>query len=258
MPISISQLPKEVGPKFIERRFASREHYQILLAHFQKMGLEFHSDRAQVMIGVNVEDDYEKPSTTLPFVIGILPSFKSFNFEDEASHIAASIVGYRTETTATFIAAYVVVNHRPLGLGDFTLVEFDADGQLVETFVPIDELRCATPESLAEQMGQAPINPEQWDQDAGAPNITDTSTLAALAYNGMFDRYAVPLYPPGSVQRLLNDTPVTEKFSLAVRQRYSDTLASISFCTSTSTSSNICTSTSSSSFTVSKDKKLDK
>jgi len=240
------------GEKFVNYRFADQTNFGILKTYFENLELEFIYSRTQVFVSLNSDnDDSGAESISYPYALGVVPTFKSFNFETESSHMAGSIVGLVSKGVATFIGALATVSHNPLQVTSIKLIEVNPDGTINETLVERAQIESESPEDLATVMGSPNIELSQWKLEIPATtNIGDTSALANIAFNNIIsDQYASPLYPDGGVQRLLNDSTIADKFSLAVRQRYQVALlGGIKACCSTSTSCNGCTSSSCSCF----------
>jgi hypothetical protein len=240
-----------IGERFVESRFEQFQNFQLLKNYFTSKGMNFINERSQIFIAVNSDDKNGVPQSSTPFCIGVVPTFESFDFKTTSSHNAASIVGYVTDDSATFIGVEVNVNHDPLEIASFTLVEIDPNAEIVTNEVLRREVSLMTPEEIATALGVPDIDISKWNLNLATTNIGDTSALASMAFNNIInDNFASPLYPSGGVQRLLNDNTLADKFSLAVRQRYSTAIGSIMVCTSTSTSCNGCTSSSSSSISI--------
>lgn len=186
-------------------------------------------------------------SMSNPFAIGVVPTFKNFDFGSETDHIAGSIVGLVSKGVATFIGALATVNHDPLEVSSIKLIEVNPDETITETLVTRAQIQSESPEDLAVTMGSPNIDLSKWKlEGAATTNIGDTSALASIAFNNIItDQYSSPMYPTGGVQKLLNDSTIADKFSLAVRQRYQVALfGGFKACCSSSTSCNGCTSTS--------------
>jgi hypothetical protein len=240
-----------IGERFVNSRFDQFASFQTLKTYFENQNMDFIYERAQVFVAVNTDDVNGLPQSSLPFCIGVVPTFESFDFNNSPSHNAASIVGYVTDNAATFIGVEVSVNHSPLELASFKLVEINQNGGIETNIVLRSQVNSETPEALANALGVPDINILDWNLSLATTNIADTSALASMAFNNIInDSYASGLYPIGGVQRLLNDNTLADKFSLAIRQRYSDAIDSIMVCTSTSTSCNGCTSSSTSSVSL--------
>jgi hypothetical protein len=240
-----------IGERFVDSRFEQFQNFQTLKSYFENRNMNFIYERAQIFVAVNSDDENGSAQASLPFCIGVVPTFKTFDFYNSPSHNAASIVGYVTENSAMFIGVEVTVKHSPLELASFTLVEIGQNGEIETNEILRSEINLKTPEEIANALGVPDIDISQWNLNLATTNIGDTSALASMAFNNIInDNYASSLYPDGGVQRLLNDNTLADKFSLAVRQRYSNAIGSIMVCTSTSTSCNGCTSSSSSSISL--------
>lgn len=256
------QLPSSMSEDYFNNRLMKLDRFQVFLNYFREQGVEFIPERTQVFIftnpfGVsssanNDEADNHTPSNSA--IISISPSFKKFDAEAK-EHVAFSIVTLITCGAVTVIGSKAEVDHNlscehPYGIKSLSVIEQPSSkSPLIESSVDRDKLMNYSFAELAKVMGYPEVNKAEWIKGGAAPNTPDTIYIAAASYNAILnDKYASPLYPREGLISLNEDSVLTQKFALAIRDRYSTALASSSWCTSTSTSCNGCTSTSSSTF----------
>ncbi len=262
------QLPASMNDDFFNNRLLSLQRFQEFLNYFQEQGTEFIPSRTQVFIYTNpfgnsfISDrndksaDKKTPSDSA--IISISPSFKKFNPEAE-EHSAFSIVTMITSKAVTVIGAEAVIDHnincdKLFGIKSLSIIEkSSANSFLTKSSVDRTELENYSSAELASIMGKPNVVANEWVKSGAAPNTPDTIYIAAAAYKSILnDNYSAPLYPEIGLLSLNEDSGLTQKFALAIRDRYSKALSSSSWCTSTSTSCNGSTSSSSSTFSVSK------
>lgn len=261
------QLPSSMSSDYFNNRLLKLERFQAFLNYFQEQGVEFIPERTQVFVFTNPFGDSlplnsgresaiaqgQTPSNSA--IISVSPSFKKFD-SDAEEHVAYSIVTLITCGAVTVIGSEAVVDHdlscdHPYGIKSLSIIEQSSlSSPLTKSTVGRDDLVDYTSAELAKIMGYPEVNSREWVRGGAAPNTPDTIYIAAASYKAILnDKYASPLYPEAGLASLNEDSGLTQKFALAIRDRYSTALAAASWCTSTSTSCNGCTSSSSSTFT---------
>lgn len=259
------QLPSSMSEDYFNNRLMKLDRFQMFLNYFKEQGVEFIPERTQVFIFTNPFGDSTSPNNEKDIdanghipsnsaIISISPSFKKFD-SDAKEHVAFSIVTLITCGAVTVIGSEAEVDHdlsceHPYGIKSLSVIEQPSSkSPLTKSTVDRNELIDYSYAELAKIMGYPEVNKAEWIRGGAAPNTPDTIYIAAASYNAILnDKYASPLYPKEGLISLNEDSGLTQKFALAIRDRYSTALSSSSWCTSTSTSCNGCTSTSSSTF----------
>jgi uncharacterized membrane protein YgcG len=221
MASNFSVLGNKFARTFVEVQCEPNPQYQALKNYLKACGLGGDHNRDLAIMGVNNDPDKSgNDFASAPFLLIIVPTFVPFDVQLQPSHQAASIAGYFTNGVASFNAVVTTISHNPVQFSDFTLVELDPNNNIVTTPVTREQLQNNTPGSLADLMGMANIDPNQWNAiwptlgqtDLAAATVTVLGTLATDDYEG-------PLYGPGGLATLLDDSTVASRFAQAISLR---------------------------------------
>lgn len=241
----MSQLSPGMASAYMKSLMARQQNIQLFIDFFN--GFEFHLDRSKVFSYFPFYDGAGPvPRVALNF-LGILPSFKSFDYHTDPSHQAISIVVHHT---GNVLAASVTVNHNPFEIVDYTVYEINPyNGNIASATISTNDLDSYPVDGGAALIGMPTVDPSMWQPQYNTLNPADEAAVVALTFGQLInDSYAQPLYPPGAITMLLSQTPSVQKFASVNYSRYKQALGQGSWCTSTSTSCNACSSTSTSSF----------
>jgi len=237
-------LPPQVGGSMVNQ-FLENQDFLTMYQFFTAQGFQFIPERAKVSIYVVPPDPEAAPEP--PAVLMILPSFRTFQPTDP-SHEAVSIVALsQCERIGGVTAAGVVVGHNPYQLLQMSFFDISH-----EATVPIitkhsasrTEIQNMSVQELAALLGPLPPPPSN-AQPAPVMELPSMRSLTATVFKNLLtDAFAAPLYPPGGISSLLNDTQLVQKWTEVQRARFPTGSVGLTVCTSTS--SNACSSTSSS------------
>ncbi len=221
MALNFSVLGNKFARTFQEVQCESHAQYRALKAYITGLGLGGDHDRDMAIMGVNNDPDSAgNEFASAPFLIIVVPTSTQFDVQNQPSHKSASIVGYFTNGVASFNAVVTTVNHNPVQISDFTLVELDPDNNIVTTQVTREQLQNNTPTSLAELMGIANINANQWNAVWPTFEQTDLAAIAGTVLGTLAtDKVEGPLYGTEGIATLLGDSTISGRFAQAVSLR---------------------------------------
>ncbi len=221
MASNFTVLGNKFARTFVEVQCESHAQYQTLKNYVTGLGLGGDHNRDMAIMGVNNDPDGNgNEFASAPFLVVVIPTNTPFSLQNQPSHQSASIVGYFTNGVASFNAVVTTVNHNPVQINDFTLVELDANNNVVTTQVNRAQLLNNTPGSLAALMGMANINPEQWDSIWPTFEQTDLAAVAGTILGTLTtDDYEGPLYGTEGRAALLRDSTISGRFAQAISLR---------------------------------------
>jgi hypothetical protein len=247
MASNFSVLGNKFARTFVEVQCEQHAQYLALISYLKSLGLGGNHNRDMAFIGVNADPDTSGNSfASAPFLVVIVPTFVRFDVLRQPSHQAASIVGYFTDGIASFNAVITTVNHSPTQITDFTLVEFDPNNNIVTTSVTRQQLLNNSPQLVAELMGAANIDANQWNTIWPTFGQADLAAVAGVALGTLAtDDYEGPLYSPSGLATLLDDSTVASRFSQAVSLRTAAAQGVVAMAGSSSTCAGSTSSTTS-------------
>jgi hypothetical protein len=236
---TVIQLPPSHAVAYMERVFSLSEPAQKMKQIYEEQGYQFFFDRARVYLYEQLVDGH--PVANL---LGILPSFVVAKRSD-AFHRA---VGISVGNQGGVMGGGVKVEHNPFRISEFSISEFNADGEFKTRTVTTDELSSLSEDEVAKRLGDADVDPRKYDAKASPPPSGEDQNAIVNAFFQQLplDPLASPLYPPDGLRSLMEQIPLMQKFARVNQVRYNQVAALRGgSCSCSSSSCNWCTSTSS-------------
>ncbi len=221
MASNFTVLGNKFARTFVEVQCEQHAQYQALKNYITNLGLGGDHSRDMAVMGVNNDPNSAgNDFASAPFLAIIVPTAIPFDLQNQPSHKSASIVGYFTNGVASFNAVVTTINHNPVQITDFTLVELDTDNNIVTNLVTRDQIKNNTPATLAGLMGTANIDPEQWDEIWPTFEQTDLAAIAGTILGKLVtDDIEGALYGTEGMAMLLGDGTLSGRFAQAVSLR---------------------------------------
>ena len=226
-----SQLPSDAAKNFYETRLVKDPLFQRYYNHYTDQGFVFIPERALLFMGVRWSPVPGATKVGEPYLLCILPSFKTFDHSKQPTHQAVSLSIVRANNTNSVSAAVAHVSHDPFQItsleyqllfppgvaaGARPILSREVPRMVLET-QPAEKLPVFFSERLgavssAEMQARAANLEHVW-----GPSADEAATIASTALRQLLeDEYARPLYPPGAILNLLADTPLIEKWTSAL------------------------------------------
>ncbi|WP_426242946.1 hypothetical protein [Nocardioides sp. LHG3406-4] len=248
---SLLQLPDNEARHWFDQKLKTSPSFAALYRAFLKEKYAFYFERGKVFVYTGLDSS----GMLRPRVLGVLPSFIPATSAD-ASHRA---VGISIDHSGYALATSVDVGHRPFGVREFTLHQWDPKKKKLSSATlsakdvaddAIDKLAKRLPEAALAKKGSSvsTADKERLKTYAEMAPGDQGMMIGAVVRQLLGDKYSKSLFPPEYARAISMQTPTMQKFAFAARARFENALVDVTLSTSSSTSSNICTSTSSSTF----------